>query len=263
MVGDFKFMEEEIRRAVTDHYTEKARSADPCCGSGEGAPNGGACCGPLYDPVVLGDMPEDVTGGALGCGDPVTLAGLQSGEVVLDLGSGGGLDCFLAAELVGEEGRVIGVDMTEDMIARARCNKEKLGMENVEFRLGQIESLPVEEGTVDVILSNCVINLAPDKAPVFREAYRVLKPGGRISISDIVAGGPFPSHVREDPERWAECITGAIELEDYLDWMRAAGFEDVRVTDKVSADDMLPENHEGMPPLFSARIQALKSTREG
>lgn len=257
MVEDIQVKDEEIRRAVKDRYAEKARAAEACCGPEDSGGGGEACCAPLYDPLVLRDLPEEVAEGTLGCGDPVTLANLQPGEVVLDLGSGGGLDCFLAADRVGEEGLVIGVDMTEEMIARAQRNKEKMGVENVEFRLGQIEDLPVEDNSVSVILSNCVINLAPDKAPVFREAYRVLKPGGRMSISDIVAGGPFPDHLREDAAIWGECISGALELEDYLGLMRAAGFAEVRVTDRVPADEMAAEV-EGMPPLFSARIKGVK-----
>lgn len=258
MVEELKAEEEKIHRAVKDHYAEKARSADPCCGPEAAGQEGDDCCGStLYDPLVLRDLPGEVTEVSLGCSDPVTLANLQPGEVVLDLGSGGGLDCFLAAERVGEEGYVIGVDMTEEMVARAERSREKMGVKNVEFRPGQIEDLPVEDDSVDVILSNCVINLAPDKAPVFREAFRVLKPGGRMSISDVVTDGPFPPHLQGDSAQWAACIMGALELEEYLDVMRTAGFEDVRVTDKVPADDMAADV-EGMPPLFSARIKAVK-----
>jgi len=258
MVEEIKANDDEIRQAVKDRYAAKARAGDPCCGPEDGNGGGDACCESLYDTVVLRDLPEEVTGGTLGCGDPVTLAELQPGEVVLDLGSGGGLDCFLAAERVGEEGHVIGVDMTEEMIARAQRNKEKMGVKNVTFRPGQIEDLPVEDASVDVILSNCVINLAPDKTPVFREAYRVLKAGGRLSISDIVTDGPFPDHLQGDPDQWAACVTGALVLEDYLALMRAAGFEEVRVTDRVPADDMIPGKVAGMPDPFSARIKAVK-----
>ncbi len=160
---------------------------------------------------------------------------------------------------MGEEGRVIGVDITEEMVAQANRNKEKVGLENVDFRLGEIESLPVGDASVDVILSNCVINLAPDKAPVFREVYRVLKPGGRVSISDIVAGGPFPLDFRQEPAPWAECITGAIELEKYLHLMKKVGFEKGQVTDKVPADDLALDG-EGLPRLFSVRIHGVKPT---
>lgn len=250
---------EEIRETVKEHYAEKARADEPCCGLEVEADSGEKSCGESYDPVILRGLPEEVTGGSLGCGDPVTLANLQHGEVVLDLGSGGGLDCFLAAERVGEEGWVIGVEMTEEMVARANRNKEKMDVMNEDFRLGEIESLPVEDAFVDVILSNCVINLTPDKALVFREAYRALKPGGRISISDIVTDGPFPAYARQDAASWAKCITGAIVLDEYLDLMKEVGFEGVRVTDKVSADDMVPDG-EGMPRLFSVRIRAVKRT---
>jgi ubiquinone/menaquinone biosynthesis C-methylase UbiE len=169
---------------------------------------------------------------SLGCGNPTGLAGLKPGEVVLDLGSGGGLDVFLAAEKVGPTGRAIGVDMTAEMVDLARQNARKIGATNVEFRLGEIEALPLADQSVDVILSNCVINLSPDKDAVFREAFRVLRPGGRVTISDIVTNGPLPEPVRRSVTAWAGCVAGALEEQEYLTRLRAAGFADVRVVER-------------------------------
>jgi ubiquinone/menaquinone biosynthesis C-methylase UbiE len=224
-----------------------------CCGPLEaGTDNrlydvadGVSCCTPgpeldatlveaLYDQADIADLPDTVTGISLGCGDPTAIANLKPGETVLDLGSGGGIDCFLAAKKVGPTGRVIGVDMTDSMLALARQNKAKLGLTNVEFRKGEIEALPVDSNSVDVIISNCVINLSPDKDAVFREAVRVLKPGGRFSVSDMVTEGEFPPQLRANVNAWAGCITGALDQMDYLEKMRQAGFVDVEVESRVS-----------------------------
>jgi arsenite methyltransferase len=199
----------------------------------------------------------DVTNLSLGCGDPVTIASLQQGETILDLGSGGGIDCFLAAKQVGITGHVIGVDMTFEMLAKANASKEKMGAHNVEFRLGQIEALPVGDNTADVIMSNCVINLSPDKGRVFREAYRVLKPGGRVAISDIVTEGDFSPELRAQTDKWAECVTGAIDVNAYTAIMHEAGFTDINVVDKVNADEMMPRQDE-LPRIYSARITGRK-----
>ncbi|MSP13128.1 MAG: arsenite methyltransferase [Chloroflexi bacterium] len=231
-----------------------------CCGETESCCAPGSSCSSagLYDAQLLEGLPVDVTGLSLGCGDPVTIAALHPGEVVLDLGSGGGIDCFLAARQVGESGAVIGVDMTPQMLEKANANKAVLGVGNVEFRQGQIEALPVADNTVDVVMSNCVINLSPDKPAVFRETFRVLKPGGRVSISDIVTEGEFTAELRADAARWAECVTGAIDGAVYTGMMQAAGFVDIQVVDKADAGGIVARQ-EGMPRLFSARITARKA----
>lgn len=205
-------------------------------------------------------LPEDVTGLSLGCGDPITLAGLESGLTVLDLGSGAGIDCFMAARQVGPTGHVIGVDMTPSMLEKANRNKEKVGLDNVEFRQGQIEDMPVDSDSVDVILSNCVINLSPDKTAVFREAYRVLKPGGRLAVSDVVTLGKFTPEQRADMAAWTGCITGAEDVADYVGYMKAAGFTNISVRDKNNPDVELAASlaHEGEAKTMSARVTAIK-----
>lgn len=250
-----------IHQTVRARYGSIANGQVSCCG---GSTGGASCCSNettstalLYDEELVADLPVDVTGLSLGCGDPVTIAALRPGEIVLDLGSGGGIDCFLAARQVGETGYVIGVDMTPEMLAKANANKAKLGVENVEFRAGQIEALPVDDASVDVIISNCVINLSPDKAAVFSEAFRVLKPGGRVSISDIVTEGAFSPELRADLAQWAECVTGAIDVEQYTSLMRAAGFSNIQVVNKVDATGII-EPKPVMPRIYSARITAVK-----
>jgi len=245
-----------VHEVIQERYGAIAENRASCCGSSD-------CCGDmpnaslLYEDDLLDGLPIDVTGLSLGCGDPVTIAGLRPGERVLDLGSGGGIDCFLAARQVGAEGFVIGVDMTPAMLAKANANKARMGVENVEFRQGQIEAMPVEDSSIDVIMSNCVINLAPDKMAVFREAFRVLKPGGRVAVSDIVTEGEFSDELRADLARWAECVTGAIDLDRYTALMRAAGFTDVTVADKRTAEEIVPLQP-GMPKIYSARVTAIK-----
>jgi SAM-dependent methyltransferase len=245
---------------VTIHEVVKERYGGIAAGVSQ------SCCGPAgncnaeslgYDAAHLEALPSEVVNLSLGCGDPVSIASLKPGEWVLDLGSGGGIDCFLAARQVGETGYVIGVDMTPEMLKRANENKYKLGATNVEFRRGQIEALPVVDNSIDVIMSNCVINLSPDKAAVFREAIRVLKPGGRVSVSDIVTEGEFTPEMRADAAKWAECVTGAIPVEDYTGMMRAAGLANIEVVDKSDADGIV-ERQSGMPRVFSARITATK-----
>jgi ubiquinone/menaquinone biosynthesis C-methylase UbiE len=180
-----------------------------------------------------------------GCGDPITLASLQPGQTVLDLGSGAGLDCFFAAKKVGETGHVIGVDMTPEMIERARSSAKRLDVQNVEFRQGYLEDLPVESNTVDVIISNCVINLSPDKSKVFSEAFRVLKPGGKLAVSDIVTDGPLPDAIKKSLSAWAGCVAGAVEAQEYLGMMKSVGFSNVSVVpvffDKQTVDSAIDD----------------------
>lgn len=257
---------DEIHEAVQDRYGRIAQNFQPelsivgedasCCDPDSGAD----CCGSdLYD-VDLSQLPNDVTGLSLGCGDPIAIASLAPGQTVLDLGSGGGIDCFLAAERVGPSGHVIGVDMTPAMLEKANRNKAKLGVAHVEFRQGQIEALPVEDTSVDVIISNCVINLSPDKTAVFREAYRALKPGGRLAVSDMVTRGKFTPQERADMSAWAGCITGAEDVAEMAGWMKAAGFSQVSIQNKEEAGVELAEiaPHAGAAQIFSARITAVK-----
>ena len=190
-----------------------------------------------YRPEELSAAPKEAADISLGCGNPLAMAGLKPGEVVLDIGSGGGLDAFLAAAKVGPAGRVIGVDMTPAMLERARASAERNGITNVEFRQGYAEELPVADGEVDVIISNCVINLTEDKGHVFREAFRVLKPGGRLEVSDMVTSGAMPMELREDADGWAECVTGALPEQEYLDLIAQAGFEGINTRRSPSMGD--------------------------
>ncbi|MCU0555357.1 MAG: arsenite methyltransferase [Syntrophales bacterium] len=228
----------------------------------------GSCCGgPAvvteigrkigYAVSDLSAVPEGANLG-LGCGNPIALASLREGETVLDLGSGAGFDCFLAAGRVGPAGKVIGVDMTPEMVGRARENARKDGIENVEFRLGDIEHLPVEDGSVDVIISNCVINLAPDKGRVFREAFRVLKPGGRLMVSDIVLARPLPDVVKNSVAAYVGCVAGASLKGEYLEAMRQAGFADVAVQSETS----FPVDCVTTDPMFSGLAQSVNLSME-
>ena len=203
-----------------------AATEDSCCGT-ETSDVQLSNIARLYASAEISDLPSTVTDVAFGCGNPTAIAALMPGETVLDLGSGGGIDCFLAAKMVGDSGKVYGVDMTSEMIALARKNAVKVGATNVEFRLGEIEHLPIDSSSIDVIISNCVINLAPDKGKVFRDAFRVLRPGGRLQVSDIVWTQPVPEEVKNDMEKWAGCIAGALLERDYLSEITRAGFSDV------------------------------------
>lgn len=250
-----------IHEAVRQRYGEYASGqllpmAASCCG-GEAQGASSCCSSDLYTPELLADLPAEVTGLSLGCGDPVTIAALRPGETVLDLGSGGGIDCFLAARQVGPTGHVIGVDMTPEMLQKANASRDRLSATNVEFRQGQIEALPVESDSVDVIISNCVINLSPDKRAVFAEAFRVLKPGGRLAVSDIVTLGEFSAELRAELTQWAECVTGAIDIAEYTGMLREAGFEQIDVVDKADPHGIITVQP-GMPRVLSARITARK-----
>src|SRR5687767_12721571 len=216
-----------IHEAVREHYAERIKNNASCCGGSSD------CCSTessLYPTDLLATLPESESVVSYGCGDPITLASLEPGQTVLDLGSGAGLDCFFAAKKVGETGHVIGVDMTPEMIERARSSAKRLNIQNVEFRQGYLEDLPVESSTVDVIISNCVINLAPDKSKVFTEAFRVLNPGGKFAVSDIVTDGPLPDSIKQSLSAWAGCVAGAVDVKDYIHMMEAVGFTNISIT---------------------------------
>jgi len=229
--------DEEVKKIVREGYAKIAKQETPCCAS-----SSTPCCDQTssegiskrigYSEEEIGAVPEGANLG-LGCGNPVALASLKQGETVLDLGSGAGFDCFLAANRVGKTGKVIGVDMTPEMITKARKNAKKGNYTNVEFRQGEIEKMPVDDSSVDIIISNCVINLSPDKKAVFKEAFRVLKPGGRLMISDMVLLKQLPDFVKNSIEAYIGCVGGAIMKNAYLDAVKTAGFRDVKVIDET------------------------------
>jgi len=232
----------QVTRIVREKYGDLAekqmekQESDSCCGGG------GCGCGStsqltqeadnLYAVGEINDLPETVTGISLGCGNPTAIANLAPGQTVLDLGSGGGIDCFLSAKKVGLKGHVIGLDMTPKMIDLARMNAKKQGFQNVEFRYGYIEDIPLPDASIDVIISNCVINLSTDKDSVFRETYRVLKAGGVLNISDIVTNGDLPEALAQQLSAWVGCVAGALDEEVYLEKMRDAGFIDLKITER-------------------------------
>jgi SAM-dependent methyltransferase len=258
-----------IHEAVREHYAERITSNASCCGPEN-------CCGSesgLYPSELLATLPEGESAISYGCGDPITLASLEPGQTVVDLGSGAGLDCFFAAKKVGEKGKVIGVDMTPEMIERARSSAKRMNLDNVEFRQGYLEDLPVESNSVDVIISNCVINLSPDKSKVFAEAFRVLTSGGKLAVSDIVTDGPLPDSVKQSLSAWAGCVAGAVEANDYIKLMESVGFTNISVKpvffDKVTVDSALADmdneidltvisKDEVYKAVYSAKITAYK-----
>jgi len=254
--------EKKIKEVVKRRYAQIAKQDQQnCCPS--------CACGisPLSQAEAIGylgedlkQVPEEAIMG-LGCGNPTAIAGLRGGEMVLDLGSGAGIDAFLAANGVGSKGRVIGVDMTKAMIEKASAIAKSNGHHNVEFRLGEIEKLPVEDESVDVVISNCVINLSLDKSKVFQEAYRALKPGGGLTVSDIVSERALPEEIKNDPDAWAGCIAGALEKHEYLEKIEKAGFEDVQV---ISSREFHIEGRESKATekLLSITLKAYKREEE-
>jgi SAM-dependent methyltransferase len=250
--------EKEIKEVVKGRYAQIAKQdQESCCSS----------CGGGVSPLIraeavgylredLADIPEETIMG-LGCGNPTAIAELKAGEVVLDLGSGAGVDVLLAAKKVGLTGKAIGVDMTKEMVDKAKEIARSHGYHNVEFRLGEMEKLPVGDESVDVIISNCVINLSPDKSKVFQEAYRVLKPGGRLIVSDIVSEGVLPDGIKNDPDAWACCIGGALEQQEYQEKIKKAGFDDVQV---LSSKEFYIEGEESqaVTKLLSITVKAYK-----
>ena len=261
---------DEIRQNVRSSYSEvaEANNQGDCCGVEA------SCCGVSDDTAIntlvstrlgysqddLNNVPEGADMG-LGCGNPRAIASIQRGETVLDLGSGGGFDCFLAAAETGEEGKVIGVDMTPSMISKARNNADRGQYQHVEFRLGEIENLPVADNHVDVIISNCVINLSPDKKRVFQEAFRVLKTGGRLAISDVVASTELPDEVRNDLQLYSGCMAGASLIDELQDMLAATGFESIRIAPKDESKEFIKDWAPGRGVeeyVVSATIEAIK-----
>jgi len=268
-----------IHETVREHYAERIKSDTLSQSKGSAS-----CCGPdsscstdskLYPADLLTTLPEGETVVSYGCGDPITLASLQPGQTVLDLGSGAGLDCFFAAKKVGATGHVIGVDMTPEMIERARSSAKRLNLDNVEFRQGYLEDLPVDSNSVDVIISNCVINLSPDKSKVFGEAFRVLRSGGKLAVSDIVTDGPLPDAIKKSLSAWSGCVAGAVEADEYIGMMKAVGFTNISITpvffDKEDVDSALADLGDAIDlktisrddvykAVYSAKITAYKKS---
>ena len=252
--------DENLKDIIRATYSQIAeRNQQSCCSDG-------GCCG-AAGPSVLAEtvgysredleiIPEEASLG-LGCGNPIAIAELGEGETVLDLGSGAGMDVFLAANKVGPKGRVIGIDMTKEMIDKAKAIAKNNGCENVEFRLGEIEKLPIDDESVDTIISNCVINLAPDKSKVFREAYRVLKPGGKLVVSDIVSEQSLPAEIRGNLHAWTQCIAGALQQKEYLAKIEEAGFHNLQVISNGAFHVQATESKE-MAKLLSITVKAYK-----
>ncbi len=254
---------DQTKKIVREGYAKALKQVTSCCSSG-------SCCGGTgqaqavskkvgYSDAEMSAVPPGANLG-FGCGNPVALAALKEGDVVLDLGSGAGFDAFLAAARVGKTGRVIGVDMTPEMIERARANAQKGDYANVEFRLGEIEKLPVDDQAVDMIISNCVINLSPDKEEVFREAYRVLKLGGRLMVSDLALAKDLPEAIKSSVEAYVGCLAGAIKKDEYLELINLAGFKDVKVISESSypVDAMFDGFKDAQDAVLSIKVSAVK-----
>jgi len=262
---EYAMDEIEIKETVRKNYAKIAKKKSSCCSS--------SCCQETvsrekgykrlgYSGKELGSLPEGVF--SLGCSNPVALASLKNGETVLDLGSGSGLDCFLASRRVGEKGKVIGVDMTPEMIDAARENARKGDYRNVEFRLGEIENLPVADGSVDVVISNCVINLSPNKKRVFEEAFRVLKPGGRLIISDMVLLNELPPVIKENADAYVSCVSGAVKKEEYVKLIKNAGFQDVKVIEETAfpLENIINDSESKNIKILSITVYGVKPNKQ-
>lgn len=254
---------DKIKKIVRDGYAKALLQKSSCCSSS-------SCCGGVtqaediskkvgYSDSELNAVPEGANLG-FGCGNPVALASLKEGDVVLDLGSGAGFDAFLSAQRVGKTGRVIGVDMTPEMVAKATENAKKGNYTNVEFRLGEIEKLPVENNSIDVVISNCVINLSPDKETVFKEAYRALKVGGRLMVSDLVLAKDLPKEIKDSVEAYVGCLAGAIKKEEYLCFIEQAGFQGIKIISESSypVDTMFDNLEAAQDAIVSVKVAAVK-----
>lgn len=253
----------EIKKIVKEGYAKVAKQETSCCPSS-------SCCSSSntardisrtvgYSDDEMNAVPDGANLG-LGCGNPVAIASLKEGDIVLDLGSGAGFDAFLAAQKVGKTGRVIGVDMTQEMLDRAGANAKKGGYANVEFRLGEIEKLPIEDNTIDVVISNCVINLSPDKEAVFKEAFRVLKSGGRLMVSDLVLAKDLPKEIKDSVEAYVGCLAGAIKKDEYLRLIKRAGFQNIKVMSESSypVDAMFDNLKSAQDAIVSIKVSAVK-----
>jgi SAM-dependent methyltransferase len=256
-----------IREQVRERYAREAErvrsgSGSACCGSGAPAPGADPITSNLYGDAEVKSLPGNAVAASLGCGNPTALAELKPGETVLDLGSGGGIDVLLSARRVGPSGKAYGLDMTDEMLALARENQMKAGVENVEFLKGEIENIPLPDGSIDVIISNCVINLSGDKDRVLAEAFRVLRPGGRFAVSDIVVRGEVPADIRRSVELWAGCIAGALQESEYRGKLKTAGFEQIeveptRIYTAGDARDLLAQmNLENAAPLIDGKYMS-------
>ncbi len=254
--------DKKIKEFVKDGYAKVARKGGSCCEPTT------SCCGNIdmasaisqkigYSDEELKSIPKGANLG-LGCGNPIALASLKEGETVLDLGAGAGFDCFLAANQVGDTGKVIGVDMTPEMVEKARENAKKGNYTNVEFKLGEVEDLPIADESADIIISNCVINLSPDKRKVFEEAFRVIKPGGRIMVSDIVLLKELPDFIKESIDAYVSCVSGALLKEDYIAAIKNAGFQDVEIVDETS----FPEDFINTDPIVESIKENFSVTPE-
>lgn len=265
-MGEKTKQQNSVTKVVRDKYGELAKKqmdeqeSSSCCGGGSKCGSSGELSEravDLYFSDEISKLPDSVTGISLGCGNPTAIANLAPGQTVLDLGSGGGIDCFLAAEKVGPQGHVIGLDMTPKMLDLARANAKMLGKKNVEFRYGYIEDIPLPDASVDVIISNCVINLSADKDAVFHETYRVLRAGGVLNVSDIVTYGDLPKALSQQLSAWAGCVSGALDEEVYLGKMRKAGFKNIKITErKYYPPEMVAENEGVREMLAESKLES-------